>query len=292
MIKTNEITPEIQKSVDRKNLEFAIQSIDANRTGTKAVLVGIYEDPDFPEMFIYDAKTGKSRKINSGSEFVDFPMGKAFWAENGKDVYVNRHDCDSLYIVRFDTKNYKLSSFHEIQDKSQYIEEKLKEVTDFIWSNNNYAPPALIPGDNPYEKCLMEFVSDIVERFHIHRRLSQAGQNPGRWNNMTWLGSDIYVGLKDSAEKFGISERFMEQIQKMEELLQPFESVFKPVIGKCYELKWGKFLHEGKLQDWASKVRIEGESREHWILMDSNAPLDAEFHELPVVNWSEIWVKP
>ncbi len=292
MIKTNEVTPEIQESVSRKNLEFSIQSIDANKTGAKAVMVGIYEDPDFPEMYVYSSKTGKSRKISSDSEFIDFPMGKAFWAENEKDVYVNRYDCDSLYLVKIDTKNCRVSSFHEVQERNQYIEEKLKEVTDFIWSDNNYTPPALASGENPYDKCLMEFVNDIVERFHIHRRLSQAGQNPGRWNNIMWLGNDIYVGLKDSAEKFGVSEHFIKQIQKMEELLQPFESVFEPIIGKCYELKWGKFLHEGKLQDWVSKVRIEGESREQWILLDTNAPLGAEFHDLAVVTWSEIWTGP
>lgn len=292
MVKTNEVTAEIQRSVDRKNLEFAIQSIDASKAGAKAVIVGIYEDPDFPEMFIYSERTGKSRKINSGSEFIDFPMGKAFWAENQKDVYVNRYDCDALYLVKIDGKSYKVTEFFEVKERNEYIEEKLKEVTDFIWSDNNYVPPALVAGENPYEKCLIEFVNYIAERFHIHRRLSQAGQNPGRWDNMRWLGSDIYVGFKQSSERFGIAERFLEQIQKMEELLQSFEFVFKPVIGKCYELRWGKFLHEGKLQDWVSKVRIEGESREQWILLDTNTPLAAEFHDLPVVTASEIWIKP
>lgn len=292
MVKTNEVNAEIQSSVDRKNLEFAIQSIDVSKSGSKAVIVGIYEDPDFPEMFIYSEKTGKSRKVNSGSEFVDFPMGKAFWAENQKDVYVNRYDCDTLYLVKIDSKSYKVAEFVEVKERNEYIEEKLKEVTDFIWSDNNYVPPALLPGENPYEKCFNEVVSDIVDSFYTHRRLARAGQVPQRWDNMAFLGNSIYVRLKESSEKFGIAEHFVEQFQTMEELLQSFEFVFSPVIGKCYELRWGKFLHEGKLQDWVSKVRIEGESREQWILLDTNAPLAAEFHDLPVVTASEIWIKP
>lgn len=292
MIKTNEVTPEIQESVNASDVEFAIQSIHANKAGTEAVLVGIYEDPDFPEMFIYSEKTGKSTKIESGSEFIDFPMGKAFWAENENDVYINRYDCDTIYLVKIDGENYTATEVFEVKEKSKYIEDKLKEVTDFIWSDNNYVPPALALGENPYEKCLIEFVNDIKDGFYMHRRLCRAGQRSERWENMAFLGNSIYVGLKNISEKFGINKQFADQIQEIEELLQPFESVFTPVIGKCYELKWGKFLHKGKLQDWVSKVRIEGEDREQWILLDSNIPLGIEFHDLSVVNWSEIWVKP
>lgn len=290
MLKTNEILDQIQQCVSRKGFDFAIQSIDANSDGTKAVLVGMYEDPDFPEMFIYDEKTGKARKINSESNFIDFPMGKAFWAENGKDVYINRYDCDTIYLIKLDTKNYKISSFVEANEKTEYIEQRLRSVTDFIYSDNNYTPPAVMDGENPYEKLLVAFAEEMNDSFYIHRRLSRASQASGaiRWENMRMLGSMIYCNLQQQAEKFGVINSITEQLDQMKKNLEPFEAVFQPAIGKCYELKWGKFLHEGKLQDWISKVRIDGEARELWIVLESNAPLDVEFHEIPVMNWCEI----
>lgn len=290
MLKTNEISDHIQQSVNRKFFDFAIQSIDANSDGTKAVLVGIYEDPDLPEMFIYSEKTGKARKINSESEFIDFPMGKAFWAENGKDVYINRYDCDAIYLVKLDTKNYKISSLVEVNEKTEYIEQKLRVVTDFIYSDNNYTPPAVMVGENPYEKFLMAFAEEMNDDLDTHRRLSRARQATGaiRWENMRTLGSSIYVSLQQQAEKFGVIDSITEQLGRMEKNLEPFEAVFQPVIGKYYELKWGKFLHNGKFQDWITRVRIDGEGRELWIVLESNAPLDVEFHEIPVMNWCEI----
>jgi hypothetical protein len=77
MLPVNKITDEIQMSVDKKNSAFGIQSMDVSADGVKALLLGIYEDPDFPEVFIYNGTTKKARKIKDEGSFMDVPVGKS-----------------------------------------------------------------------------------------------------------------------------------------------------------------------------------------------------------------------
>ena len=55
---TNQITDRIRQSVDRKDHPFDIQSMHVSKDGKKALLLGSFEDLDFPEVFIYSDKSG------------------------------------------------------------------------------------------------------------------------------------------------------------------------------------------------------------------------------------------
>jgi hypothetical protein len=162
MLLINEITEEIRKSVNSKDCDFGIQSMDVSSDGARAVLLGVYQDPDFPEVFIYAEATRKARKINDEGSFVDVPLGKAFWAENDQDIYINRHDCDSLYQIKINKKNYKILSFSEVKEKNDYILEKLKSVKDFFHTENNYKPPTEKAAyDNKYREFAVRLINDF-----------------------------------------------------------------------------------------------------------------------------------
>lgn len=153
MLKTNQVTDEIRKTLDRRDYEFGIQSIDVSADGKKALLLGIFEDPDFPEVFVYSARSGKARRVNNDGAFIDVPMGKAFWAANGRDFYINRYDCDTLYRVELDSKSYKIKSFEEVEQSDEYIEAKLRQVLDLFRDENNYKEPVIAPDfEGPYHQ--------------------------------------------------------------------------------------------------------------------------------------------
>lgn len=162
MLRTNQLTDIIQRSVDRKDCEFGIQSIDASADGKKALLLGIFEDPDFPEIFIYSAKTGKARRVNHEGAFIDVPLGKAFWAENGRDFYIKRHDCDTLYRVELDSKSYKICDFQEIRSRSEYIEAKARQVRDFFRDADDCGELVVAPAfENDYHQFSVGLVSEL-----------------------------------------------------------------------------------------------------------------------------------
>lgn len=139
---TNEVPDEIQKMMDHEDYEFCVQSIDVSPDGKRALILGIYEDPDFPEMFVYSVDTGTVRQLD-GDEFIDMPLGKAFWAPNGVDFYVNYHIDDTMYLCTFDTEAYTVTEFDEVEERTDYIEAKLKEVLDLIYDHNNWKEPAV-----------------------------------------------------------------------------------------------------------------------------------------------------
>jgi hypothetical protein len=163
MLITNQVTDDIQQSVNRKDYDFGIQSMHVSKDGKKALLLGIYEDPDFPAVFIFSAKTGKARRVNSESAFIDVPLGKAFWAANGRDFYINCYESDTIYRVELDSKSYKIRQFEEIEKNDEYIEAKLKEVLDLIRDDNNYREPVVALN---FENKHHELVVKLLDGFH------------------------------------------------------------------------------------------------------------------------------
>lgn len=162
---TNQVTDRIRQSVDRDDHPFDIQSMHVSKDGKKALLLGRFEDMDFPEVFIYSAKSEKSRRVNSESAFIDVPLGKAFWAANGRDFYMNCYDDDTIYKVELDSKSYKIKQFEEVEQRDDYINAMLREVLDLIRDDNNppdaVAPPVII------ENRHHEFLIKLLDGFKI-----------------------------------------------------------------------------------------------------------------------------
>lgn len=160
---TNQVTDSIRQSVDREDHPFDIQSIHVSKDGKKALLLGCFEDLDFPEVFVYSAKTGKARRVVSESTFIDVPLGKAFWAANGRDFYMNCYDVDTIYKVELDSKSYRIKHFEEVEERDDYIEAKLREVLDLIRDDNN--PPDAVAAPVVFENKHHEFLVKLLEGF-------------------------------------------------------------------------------------------------------------------------------
>lgn len=168
---TNQITDEIRQTMDRDDYEFCVQSFDVSPDGKKALVLGVYEDPDFPEVFIYNADTGTVRQVD-GEDFIDVPLGKAFWAPNGVDFYINYHIDDTMYFCRLDIDTYKVSAFEEVEDRDAYIEAKLKEVLDLVHDDNNWKEPVVAPTyENKHHEFLVKLVSGFSSGVHARTTL-------------------------------------------------------------------------------------------------------------------------
>lgn len=160
---TNQVTDRIRQSVDRDDHSFDIQSMHVSKNGKKALLLGRFEDLDFPEVFIYSAKTEKARRVNSESSFIDVPLGKAFWAANGRDFYMNCYDDDTIYKVELDSKTYKIKQFEEVEQPDEYINTMLREVLDLIREDNN--PPDAVAAPVIFENKHHEFLVKLLDGF-------------------------------------------------------------------------------------------------------------------------------
>ena len=212
MLETNKVTDEIRKSLDRKDYEFGIQSLDVSADGKKALVLGIFEDPDFPEIFVYSAKSGKARRVNNEGAFIDVPMGKAFWAENGRDFYVNRYDCDTLYRVEFDTKTYKIKRFEEVEQSDGYIETKLRQVLDFFRDDNNYKEPVVTPDfEGPYHQFALGLLAALeagVQSAVSRCKLSRLDPDPEALKraamNALSHRQSIYFSIEQLKQELGI----------------------------------------------------------------------------------------
>ena len=155
----NQIPNDIGKRVDRDDYEFCIQSVDVTSDGNRALLLGIYEDPDFPEVFIYDARTGEVRQVDSDDALIDVPLGKAFWAPNDQDFYLNRHDGDDLYKIELDPETYAITVFEDVEETDDYIVARLRAVLDLIHDDNNYQEPVVPPNyENKHHELLVKLV--------------------------------------------------------------------------------------------------------------------------------------
>lgn len=232
---TNKVTDSIQQSVDRKDCALDIQSMHVSKDGKKALILGCFDNLDFPEVFIYSAKTGKARRVNSGDTFFDVPLGKAFWAENGRDFYMNCYDDDTIYKVEIDSKSYKIKDFDEVEERDDYIEAMLREVLDLVRDDNNIKAPVRKP---VFENKHHEFLVKLLAGFEagvkfkatwihlwwnnhapeVNRADAKTALNQfyGHYNTMESLKSELGVDLDTTNIKAALDK--LETISKVPEV--------------------------------------------------------------------------
>ncbi len=111
--------------------EYVPYSFDVTVDGTKALLALCSEDPDFPELWKYDSLTNRAIRIDDHSLLIDFPLSKAFWAENQQDVIITTSD-DEFDFTRLiiDANLDELTEIQTVEKPSVYILKKAQEIID------------------------------------------------------------------------------------------------------------------------------------------------------------------
>lgn len=230
---TNQVTDRIRQSVDRKDHPFDIQSMHVSKDGKKALLLGRFEDLDFPEVFIYSDKSGKARRVNSESAFIDVPLGKAFWAANGRDFYMNCYDDETIYKVELDSRTYRIKQFEEVEPSDDYIQAMLREVLDLIRDDNN--PPDAVAPPVIFENRHHEFLVKLLDGFKIGIEARR------KWLRLFWSNYEPevaemrakeamvqfrghYMTMEDLKRTLGVdldTSGISEELDKLEALYRP-----------------------------------------------------------------------
>lgn len=230
---TNQVTDRIRQAVDRKDHPFDIQSMHVSKDGKKALLLGCFEDLDFPEVFIYSAKSEKARRVNSEGAFIDVPLGKAFWAANGRDFYMNCYDDDTIYKVELDGKTYKIKQFEEVEQRDDYIQAMLREVLDLIRDDNN--PPDAVAAPVIFENKHHEFLVKLLDGFKSGIEFKRT------WLRLWWKNYEPEVSMaraKEAKAQFQGHYATMEDLKRklgveldtseIKEALDKLEALYEP----------------------------------------------------------------
>ncbi|HEY0585288.1 MAG TPA: hypothetical protein VGD52_04075 [Pseudoduganella sp.] len=159
---------QIREQINARHEDFGIQSMDASSDGKRAVILGYGQDPDFPEIFIYSAETGKARKFRTEGHLIDLPASQAFWAENERDIYISRYDCSDVYLLTRDTRANKVVAAARIEEITEYIRNKLVSVRDAFYGGFKEKPkPPAVP-DDPYHRFVLDFVENFGHILETH----------------------------------------------------------------------------------------------------------------------------
>ena len=134
-LKVNEIPTEVWNLLPHD--EYVLYSFDVTKDKSFAVFALCSQDPDFPEIWIYDNSNNNLIPLESVDDtLIDFPMGKVIWAENQHDIIVV--SCDDppacwLYTLDESFANIAESSEKKIIDISNYLKNKLGEVKGIMF---------------------------------------------------------------------------------------------------------------------------------------------------------------
>jgi hypothetical protein len=131
-MKTNELPESVFEQLDAHYGPHIVYSFDVHNETNNAVIAVGWEDPDFPELWVCEEETSKIKKIDDSSVLIDYPMGKAFWAENGKDIIVatNYPEPDFSLLV-INEVGLKVIEQAEVEN-SKYINEKYSSVESLM----------------------------------------------------------------------------------------------------------------------------------------------------------------
>ena len=129
-MKINQITEQVWQALPHR--EYLLYSFDVTVDGTKALLALCSEDPDFPELWKYDSLTNRATRLDDHSVLINFPLTKAFWAENQQNVIItssgDKFDFTQLII---DADLDELIEMQIVENPSNYILKKDQEIIDF-----------------------------------------------------------------------------------------------------------------------------------------------------------------
>ena len=166
-VKSNYVPPSVNTLLFEHYSEFIIYSFDVSEDDRYAIVALSLEDPDFPELWIYDGTTNTMQKIEDRSVLSDDPMGKAFWDENQHDIASVSHDDEPLYsLMALKPGTFEFLEMREVPEPTPYMKDKNKYVISFLIQSapheesNEPSNPAY-ETDNPYEKCLRLFLDDF-----------------------------------------------------------------------------------------------------------------------------------
>lgn len=290
-MKTNEVpsflTAKIRKEAD--DPDYDIGSFCVNESGDKAVLSGYGQDPDFPELWIYQTQDDQLNQIDMEGELIDFPLGKAFWAKNQKDIVINHWRDRTLYTIEFDTTTWRYTGLSNYRPDI-WSATMFNEVIDLFHPDNNKEQPKIdVVTDAPFKSALLEFCSEFIDATHSMRNLCQLSRAKGveDWKHLIFLYSNLKYKLETATEKYGIDLQTLGP--DLGQHLTPIEAPpFEPVIGKQYQISWGEFLYQGQLGDWTTRIRVDGPTPAEWIDIEDDAPLHEDFRDLEVKWFREI----
>lgn len=69
-------------------------------------------------------------------------------------------------------------------------------------------------------------------------------------------------------------------------------SAFIPVVGKCYEIHFGKVTLNGQTGFWSARIRVNGAHPSQWLDIDTNHQLDPSLAVYVVQASREIQCPP
>ncbi|MDH3355505.1 MAG: hypothetical protein OEL79_09865, partial [Chromatiales bacterium] len=84
-MKSNEIPVEVWDSLP--HVEYVPYSFDVTADGNRAVIALCSEDVDFPEIWVFENDAKKMIQVDN-DVLIDYPISKAFWAENQIDIVI------------------------------------------------------------------------------------------------------------------------------------------------------------------------------------------------------------
>lgn len=66
------------------------------------------------------------------------------------------------------------------------------------------------------------------------------------------------------------------------------DETFIPIIGKSYDITYGKIVFRGEHKHVIKRIRVDGPTPESWVDLGTGKPLDAELHGYAVKGFRAI----
>jgi len=128
-VSSNEIPDDIWSTLPHG--EYIPYSFDVTADGKLGIIVLCSEDIESPEIWVFN-KTEKPTIRVDGYMLVDFPISKAFWAENQRDVIVVTYDKPVEFsLLKISNETGVCDSIDVIDGNLEYIKDKFSKVFDF-----------------------------------------------------------------------------------------------------------------------------------------------------------------
>lgn len=286
----SEIPQSVKYILGQEDEYFCMYSYCESDDRTKAVIGGGGEDPDFPQIYTFDLMRNLLKEIDTKSELIDFPLGRTYWDKNQTDIIVQNYYDNALYRLSYHAEKFILLNMEKVESDSEYHKNMASKIEDLVRPDNNANEDDLAKkttSGDPYKTSLLEFANGFVETSEQIRKLCIASRGAGAddWTACSLVFSFLESRLSQVAEENGI----LGELPDLKKHLSPLDSSdFIPVIGKTYDISWGKFLYKGKVGAWESRVRIDGLAKDQWIDVRDNKPLDPELASLEVKWFQEI----
>ena len=130
-MKRNEVPKSFWSHVDPDTL-YSPRSVDVDSDENRAVIALETEDPDFPQIWIYDEKKDAAIRVDE-SFLVDCPIEKVIWAEDEKNIiYTTIYDESICNYLILDGPNGVASKEEEVGNQTSFIKSRLKLVRDLL----------------------------------------------------------------------------------------------------------------------------------------------------------------